>query len=403
MHRVAITGLGCISPLGLTAVDHWRSARDGRSAIGTITRVPLEKLKVRVAAEIRSFDANDYFDHRIVDNLDPFTQYACVAAREAIADSGLDLAGELADETAVITGTGIGGAVTIDVNSERIYGEGKSRVHPNTIPRLMPSAATSQITMEHGVTGPSFTVTSACSSSNHAVGEAFWMVRSGRARAAITGGSEAILTYGSLPGWFALRVMDTETCRPFDRNRMGMVLGEGAGIVVLERLEDAQRRGAHIYAELAGFGMSADAQSTLEPSEEGAAKAIRRALDDGSLPPEDVVYVNAHGTGTQANDVNETRALRRVFGAAADRLLVSSTKSMHGHALGGAGALELVITAKALDEQIAPPTANLTDQDPECDLDCVAGTAREAALPGALTNSFAFGGLNAVLALRRAP
>ena len=229
------------------------------------------------------------------------------------------------------------------------------------------------------------------------------MVRSGRARAAITGGSEAILTYGSLPGWFALRVMDTETCRPFHRDRMGMVLGEGAGIVVLERLEDAQRRGAHIYAELAGFGMSADAQSTLEPSEEGAAKAINRALTDAALAPEDVVYVNAHGTGTQATDVNETRALRRVFGAAADRLLVSSTKSMHGHALGGAGALELVISVRALDEQVAPPTANLTDQDPECDLDCVPETAREAALPGALTNSFAFGGLNAVLALRRAP
>jgi nodulation protein E len=400
MHRVAITGLGCLSPLGHTAEAHWRTACDGRSAIATMTKVDPAQLKIKVAAEIRGFDPLAHFDERLAAAYDPFSHYAVVASRQAVADAGLDLSGALAERTAVVTGTGIGGAETIDVNSKRLYGEGARRVHPNTIPKLMPSAATSHITLEHGIYGPGFTVTSACSSANHAIGEAFWMVRSGRVTAALTGGSEAILTYGSLPGWQALRVMDPVTCRPFDRHRQGMVLGEGAGILVLEELEHARRRGARIYAELAGFGLSSDAESILEPSEPGAVRCIKAALDDAGLNPDEVDYVNAHGTGTQANDVNETRALCHVFGDHAANLAVTSTKSMHGHALGAAGALEAVLTVRAISDGVIPPTANHTETDPDCTLDYVPNEAREQPVRAALTNSFAFGGLNAVLAMR---
>ena len=402
MHRVAITGLGCISALGHTADEHWQTARDGVCRIAGFTAVDPSLLKVKVSAEVRDFDPLTHFDEKIAGAYDRFSQFAVVASRQAVVDSGLEFDEELAERTAVITGTGIGGATTIDVNSARIYRDGNRRVHPNTIPKLMPSAASSHITLEHGITGPSFTVTSACSSATHAVGEAFWMIRMGRAKAAITGGSEAILTYGSLPGWQALRVMDPETCRPFDRRRQGMVLGEGAGMLVLEEMDAAKRRGARIYGEMAGFGLSADAESILEPSEVGATRCLRWALEDAQLNPEDFDYVNAHGTGTQANDVNETRAIRHVFGSHADRLMVSSTKSMHGHALGGAGALELVLTVKAMEQGIAPPTANLEEPDPDCDLDYLPGEARERPIRAALSNSFAFGGLNAVLAIRRA-
>jgi nodulation protein E len=401
MYRVAVTGLGCISALGHTAEAHWRTARDGDCRIAGITAVDPALLKIKVAAEVRDFDPLAHFDEKVASAYDRFSQFAVIASREAVADSGLTFDSEFAERTAVVTGTGIGGAITIDGSSVRLYREGNRRVHPNTIPKLMPSAATSHITLEHRITGPSFTVTSACSSATHAIGEACWMIRIGRAKAAITGGSEAILTYGSLPAWQALRVMDPDMCRPFDRRRQGMVLGEGAGMLVLEEMESARRRGAHIYAELAGFGLSADAESILEPSKEGATRCLRWALEDARLNPEDVDYINAHGTGTQANDVNETRAIRHVFGAATDRLAVSSTKSMHGHALGGAGALELVLTIKALEQGVVPPTANLEEPDPECDLDYVPGEARDRPLRAALSNSFAFGGLNAVLAVRR--
>ena len=350
---------------------------------------------------MRGFDPLAHFDEKLADAYDRFSQFAVIASRQAVADAGLDLDGELAERTAVITGTGIGGANTIDSSSARLYRDGHRRVHPNTIPKLMPSAASSHITLEHGITGPSFSVTSACSSATHAIGEAFWMIRTGRARAAITGGSEAPLTYGSLPCWQALRVMDPETCRPFDRRRRGMVLGEGAGMLVLEEMEAAKHRGARIYGELAGFGLSADAESILEPSERGAVRCLRAVLEDAGLAPQDVDYINAHGTGTQANDVNETNAIRQVFGSCAGELMISSTKSMHGHALGAAGALELVLTVQAMACGIAPPTATLEEPDPACDLDYVPKTARERPVRAALSNSFAFGGLNAALAIRR--
>jgi nodulation protein E len=402
MHRVAITGLGCVSALGHTAEEHWATARDGECRIAGITAVDPALLKIKIAAEVRDFDPLQHFDEKLATAYDRFSQFAVVASRQAVADAGIEFDEALSERTAVITGTGIGGAITIDTSSARLYRDGNKRVHPNTIPKLMPSAASSHITLEHHITGPSFTVTSACSSATHAIGEAFWMIRMGRAKAAITGGSEATLTYGSLPGWQALRVMDPEMCRPFDRRRQGMVLGEGAGMLVLEEMEAAKRRGARIYGELAGFGLSADAESILEPSEEGAVRCLRWALEDAGLNPEEVDYVNAHGTGTPANDVNESRAIRRVFADHADRLAVSSTKSMHGHALGGAGALELVLTVKAMQDGVVPPTANLQEPDPDCDLDYVPGQARDKPIRAALSNSFAFGGLNAVLAIRRA-
>jgi nodulation protein E len=265
----------------------------------------------------------------------------------------------------------------------------------------MASSATSHVTMEHNITGPAFTVSSACSSSTHAIGQAFWMVRAGVADLALAGGSEACFTLGTLKAWESMRVMAPDTCRPFSRNRRGMVLGEGGAVVVLEPLDAARRRGAKIYAELAGMGMSSDAGHITLPCEHGAARAMRAALDDARMQPADIDYVNAHGTGTTANDSTESRAIRQVFGEHARALAVSSTKSMHGHALGASGAIELVATVLALHYGIVPPTANFTEPDPECDLDCVPNQARERPIRAALSNSFAFGGLNAVLAVRR--
>lgn len=401
MHRVAITGLGCISALGHETASHWRSAREGKSGIATITAVPPEMLKIEIAAEVKGYDPERHFDPAKLAVIDPYSQFALIAARQAIGNSGLTFDHGLHDETAVIIGTGIGGAKTINDDSRRVFGEGKTRTPPMSIPKLMPSAAASQVTMEYGLNGPAFGVTSACSSANHAIGEAYWMIKSGRARAAVTGGSEACLVYGSLLGWQALRVLSVDTCRPFCVDRKGMVLGEGAGILVLERLDDAKARGATIYAEIAGMGMTSDAGSLTDPSAEGAARAIRQAMNEAKIAPEDLDYINAHGTGTGQNDVAETKAIRLALGAAADKVAVSSTKSMHGHALGAAGALEAVITALAIADQIAPPTANFTTADPECDLDYIPNAARSMTIDTALSNSFAFGGLNAVLAFRR--
>ena len=400
MHRVAITGLGCISALGPDAESHWAACRDGRSGIDTITQVDPARLNVKICGEVKGLEPERHFEERQLSLLDRFSQFAVIAARQSVADSGLELTPALARRTAAIVGTGAGGMNTLDDSFLRIYAQGHKRVMPLTVPRLMISAAVSHVTMDRVVTGPAFTVSSACSSANHAIGEAFWMVRSGRVQAALTGGTEACLDYGTIKGWEALRVMATDTCRPFSFKRRGMVLGEGAGMFVLERLEDAKARGAKIYAELAGFGMSADAGDIVFPSEEGAAAAIADALDDAGLPSDAVDYVNAHGTGTAANDVTETRALRRSFGAHADKLAVSSTKSVHGHALGAAGALELIPAVRAISDGVIPPTANYTEPDPDCDLDYVPNKPREQAVGVAMSNSFAFGGLNAVLLVR---
>ncbi|MEO7430546.1 MAG: beta-ketoacyl-[acyl-carrier-protein] synthase family protein [Dokdonella sp.] len=404
MHRVVITGMGAVTPLGHSAIDTWAGMREGRVAIGPISTLPAESLRFGIAAEVKNFNPLDHFDEKRLLLLDRISQFALVAAREAVAQAGIDFSLDgIGENTAVIIGSGVGGEQTHDAASRRLYGENNPRTHPLTIVRQMTNAPACHISIEHQLNGPAFAVVSACASANHALAQAFHMVRSGVADAALAGGTEASITLGVVKAWEAMRVMADDTCRPFCKQRRGMVLGEGAGVFVLETLEHAQRRGATILAEFVGAGMSADAGDIVFPSEAGAARAIGRALADGGLDVGDVDYINAHGTGTPGNDPTETRAIRRVFGEQADRIAVSSTKSMHAHALGAAGAIELVAVIGALRDGVLPPTMNFIDPDPDCDLDYVPNVARDMDVRAALSNSFAFGGLNAVVALRRAP
>jgi nodulation protein E len=395
--------MGAISAFGEGAAPLWQGLREGASGIRPLRHADAARLRVKVAAQVpESYDLTEHFDDRMLPMLDRTSQFALVAAREAIAQSGLDFAANgLGLRTAVIVGTGVGGEITQDEQSKRLYAENAQRLHPLTIVRLMINAPASQISIVHGLRGPTFAVSSACASTNHAVAQAAQMIRSGMADVAITGGTEACLSYGALRAWESMRVLADDTCRPFSANRRGLVLGEGAGIFVLESMEHAQARGATILAELAGAGMSADAGDIVAPDPVGSSTAMSQALADAGLAPQDIDYINAHGTGTPANDPTETKAIRMSFGAHADRLAVSSTKSMHGHALGASGALELVAVIGALREGVVPPTANLDQVDPACDLDYVPNVARELEVRAALSNSFAFGGLNAVLALKR--
>ena len=401
MRRVVVTGMGCVSALGVSAVATWAGMREGRSGIGPLTGFAQNAVRTTVAAQAKAFVPGEHFDEKRLVLLDPVSQYALVAAREAMAQSGLVPGGELGQRTAVIIGTGIGGASTQDQMSQRLYGEGNPRVHPMAIVRVMPNAPAAQISLEFGLRGPVFAVASACASSNHALAQALLLLQSGAADVALAGGTEACITLGSIKAWEAMRVLSDDTCRPFSRGRRGLVLGEGAGVFVLETLEHAMERGATILAEFAGVGMSADAADIVMPDASGAARAMRIALAHAGLAPDEIDYVNAHGTGTQANDGTETRAIRAVFGAHADALAVSSTKSMHGHALGAGGAIELVAVLGALREGVVPPTINYLGLDPECDLNVVPNTAQQRRVRAALSNSFAFGGLNAVVALRR--
>lgn len=399
---VAITGMGVVSPAGHDLDGFWRRIVAGETAVGPIRNIPTDRLTCSRAAEIGDFDPASHFARRQLTMLDRFAQFAVVAARSAVADAGLDL--EREDRTAipVILGTGVGGQTTLEANYRAIYAEDAARVHPLTVPRLMVNAAASQVSMDLGLRGECYAVASACASGTHAIGQALRLIRSGEASTALTGGAEACLTMATLKGWEALRVMSDDLCRPFSRGRRGMVLGEGAAVLVLEDLDHARARGARIHALLIGFGANADAGDLTSPSAEGAAGAMRRALRDAALCAGDVDYVNAHGTGTAINDASETRAIRLAFGADADRLMVSSSKAVIGHALGAAGALEAVVTALALEHGVVPPTACWQEADPDCDLDVVPNEARDVSVRAALSNSFAFGGLNGVLALARA-
>jgi nodulation protein E len=401
MRRVAITGLGAICALGRTTAEVAESLRQGRPAIGPIESTDVSEIRFQNGAEVRGYCHQPYFDDRRADFIDRFAQFAIIAAREAVAEAGIAWTPELRANTAIVTGSCVGGQTSEDTGFREVYKLGHNRVHPLTIPKTMANAGASHISMEFGITGPAFTIATACSSAAHAIGQAFWMVRNGLADLALAGGSEAPFSFGMLKAWEAMRVVSPETCRPFSKDRKGMVLGEGGAILVLEPLEAALARGARIHGEIAGFGMSADACHITQPSVEGAARAMRAALRDAAISPEAVGYINAHGTGTVANDVTETAAIRAVFGPHADRLAVSSTKSMHGHALGAAAAIECVATLLALRDGVLPPTANYSQPDPECDLDVIPNRAREAQVEWALSNSFAFGGLNAVLALRK--
>ena len=402
MRRVAITGLGAICALGRTTAEVAESLRQGRSGIAPIESTDASQLRFRNGAEVRGYSHQGYFEDRQADFMDRFAQFAVIAAREAVTCAGVEWTPELRETAAIITGSCVGGQSTEDVGFHDVYKMGLNRVHPLTIPKTMANAGASHISMEFGITGPSYTISTACSSAGHAIGQAFWMVRNGITDLALAGGSEAPFSFGILKAWEAMRVVSPETCRPFSKDRRGMVLGEGAAMLVLEPLEAALARGATVHAEIAGFGMSADACHITQPSADGAAKAMRAALRDAGLAPEAIGYVNAHGTGTLANDATETAALHAVFGAHAGKLAISSTKSMHGHALGAAAALECVATVLALRDGVLPPTANHNVPDPECDLDVIPNQARQAQVEWAISNSFAFGGLNAVLALRKA-
>ena len=402
MRRVAITGMGAICALGRNIADFGQALAGGCPGIARIESTDVSQLRFQNGAEVKGYSHTPYFEDRRADFIDRFAQFAVIAAREAVADAGVDWTPELRESSAIITGSCVGGQSTEDIGFHEVYKLGHNRVHPLTIPKTMANAGASHISMEFGITGPSFTISTACSSAAHAIGQAYWMLRSGATDLAITGGSEAPFSFGILKAWEAMRVVSPDTCRPFSKDRHGMILGEGAAMLVLEPLEAAGARGARIHAEIVGFGMSADAGHITQPSAGGAARAMRAALRDAALAPQQIAYINAHGTGTPANDSTETAAIREVFGAHAGRLAVSSTKSMHGHALGAAAALECVATALALRDGLLPPTANYREPDPECDLDVIPNQARRARVEYALSNSFAFGGLNAVLALRAA-
>jgi nodulation protein E len=400
MRRVAITGAGAICSIGRNVAEFGESLRQGKPGIGPIESTDMSQFRFQNGAEVRGYRHQPYFEDRRADFIDRFAQFAVIAAREAVQDAGVEWTPDLRETSAIVTGSCVGGQSTEDIGFHEVYKLGHNRVHPLTIPKTMSNAGASHISMEFGITGPSFTISTACSSAGHAIGQAYWMVRSGFSDLAITGGSEAPFSFGILKAWEAMRVVSNETCRPFSKDRRGMILGEGGAMLVLEPLEAAQARGAHVLAEIVGFGMSADACHITQPSAEGAARAMRAALKDAGLKPEEVGYINAHGTGTAANDPTETAAIKTVFGAHAGKLPISSTKSMHGHALGAAAALECLATMLALRDGILPPTANFSEPDPECDLDVIPNQARPMQVEYALSNSFAFGGLNAVLALR---
>ena len=401
MNRVVITGIGVVTPIGNTRDAFWSALVEARSGIGPITLIPTERLNIRIAAQVLDFKPAEHLDPRRESLLDRFAQFAVVAARSALRDAQLELTEEIALDAATIIGNSTGGMNTLDDSFLKLYGQGATRAHPLSIPRLMSNAACSAVSMDLGLKGPTYTIASACSSGTHAIGQAFQMVRTGQTPIALTGGTEACLTVGTFKGWEALRVLSSDTCRPFSRTRSGLVLGEGAAMFVLETRDHAIARGAPIYAEMLGFGMSADAGDITAIDPSGAARAMRAALRDGKINPDDIDYVNAHGTGTALNDKGETIALRHAFGDAADQLAVSSSKGVLGHSLGAAGAVELAATALALHHQIIPPTANFEEADPACDLDYVPNTARNAPIKYAMSSSFAFGGLNAVLVLGR--
>ncbi|MEM7075365.1 MAG: beta-ketoacyl-[acyl-carrier-protein] synthase family protein [Pseudomonadota bacterium] len=401
MKRVVITGAGTINALGQTVPETLEAMREGRCGIGPLDFQDVERLSIRIGGQVRGYEPDEVFNRQQLSLYDRFTQFTLIAAREAIAQAGLSFSGELAARAGVVLGNSGGGMTTLDENYRSVYEDGKNRVHPFVVPKLMNNAAASHVSMEFNLKGPAFTVSTACASSNHAMAQAFQMVHGGASPVMITGGSESMLCFGGVKAWEGLRVMSKDGCRPFSANRNGMVQGEGAGVFVFEELEHATQRGADILAEVAGFAMSSDAADIVMPSKNGAARAIRGALRDARINPDRVGYINAHGTGTAANDKTESAAVADVFGAHADRLMISSTKSMHGHLIGGTGAVELLACIMALRDGVVAPTIGYEEPDPECALDVVPNVAREANVEVALSNAFAFGGLNAVLALRR--
>jgi nodulation protein E len=394
--RVVVTGMGAVSAAGTGAGPLWRAARDGQSCIGPLAVREPYGGRIRLSAQVRDFDVEARLGPKIAPFADLFTAYALVAADEAMAQAGLDAQQRQGARCAALLGTGIGGMRTTDDGMFGIYVEGK-RPDTLSVPRLIPSAGPSQLSIRYGATGPCFAVASACASGSQAIGLAMQMIRAGMIDRAIVGGAEACATNGAMRAWECLRVLTPDVCRPFAKNRNGMVLGEGAAIFVLEAEEIARARGAAPLAVLAGYGTNSDALDPVRPDAASAAACIGLALQDAGLAPEDIDYVNAHGTATVMNDVTEAEAIVRAFGAHAERLPVSSTKPVHGHALGAGGALELVVAIMALRENIAPPNLNVETQDPLCAIRLVGDTAVATPMRAVLSNSFAFGGINASL------
>lgn len=389
--------MGAVSALGYSVDAFWEALCTGQHGFRPLALEGAERLHFKNVACIPEYNPADHFTRRQLRYLDPFAQYALLAAKEAIDASGITWTKELKTSTGVITGAGGGGQYTIDRGYVDLYIKGIERVQPATVPAVMASAGASQVALAHQLYGPTFTVSSACASATHAIGLSFQMIQRGQAKVMISGGSEAPLNFGHLKAWDALRVVAPEICRPFSKDRNGMILGEGGGMLVLEQLEHAYARNAPIWGEIVGFGMSSDAHHLTQPSASGAALAMRRALYNANIQPEHVRYINAHGTGTLANDPMEVSAIKEVWDTHVEQLAISSTKSMHGHALGASGALETIATLLALKHKTAPPTANFSEPDSRCDVNVVPNNTQELEGGYAASNSFAFGGLNAVL------
>ncbi len=402
MKRVVITGAGTVNALGLDVPTTLAAMAEGKNGVSDLEFRDVDRLAIKIGGQIHGWNAEGRFNRQQMALYDRFTQFTLVAAEEAIRQSGLEFIGDLATRSGVILGTSGGGLTTQDDNYRVVYEEGKNRVHPFVVPKLMNNAACSHVSMAYNLKGPSFTVATACASSNHAMGQAFNMIRCGMSTAMVTGGSESMLCFGGVKAWEGLRVMSKDACRPFSMNRNGMVQGEGAAVFVFEEYEHAKKRGADILAEVIGFAMTSDASDIVMPSKQGAARAISGALNDAQVDASAVGYINAHGTGTAANDKTECAAVADALGAHADNIMISSTKSMHGHLIGGTGAVELLACIMALRDGIIAPTINYEEPDPECALDAVPNVARDAQVEVALSNAFAFGGLNAVLALKKA-
>jgi len=407
--RVVVTGLGAVTPLGNSVPEYWRAVCEGRSGVGPITRFDPKRLDSRIAAEVKAFDPLKVIEKKELKKLDLFIQYALAAGVEAVEDAKIDFSEMEPTRAGALVGSGIGGILSILEWHRVILEKGPGRVSPFFIPSLIVNMASGQLSLRYKLKGPNSSVVTACATGNHAIGDAFKIIQRGDADLMVAGGSEAIIDELPIGGFAQMKALSTRNdeptraSRPFDADRDGFVPGEGAGIVVLENAENARRRGARIYAEIVGYGMTADAyhMTAPDPEGDGATRAMARALEDGGLRPEDVGYINAHGTSTPYNDKTETLAIKRVFGSHAYGLAVSSTKSMIGHLLGAAGGVEAVVTVLALHQSILPPTINYETPDPECDLDYVPNTARKAEVESALSNGFGFGGTNATLAFRR--
>jgi nodulation protein E len=397
--KVVVTGLGCVSSFGIGVTNFWEGVVEGRSSIAPLAGIGND-LKIKIGATVSDYRPDEHFSIDDLALLDRFSQFAVLAAREAIADAGLVQGAESLCRAAAIIGLGNGVTQTVEETYTQLYKNGKSRVHPLSIPKGMISAAACMVSMHLGIKGPAYSTTSACASGAHAILQGCFMIQSGLVDVALVGGTDAPFVYGLLKAWDALRIVSADTCRPFSKDRSGLVLGEGAGIIVLESEAHAKQRRAGIYAELIGCGLSSDAGHITRPDVDGIERAIVSAINHAGLAVDQVDYINAHGTGTEANDVAETMALHSVFGAHAKALAISSTKSVHGHALGASSALEFIATVLAIHCGVVPPTANFTTAGDGCDLDYVPNVAREMPVRVALSNSFAFGGLNAVLALR---